>query len=64
MISPNPLNNLNTLELLSNIEEFKKLDLKTTPIKEISMKSLQTLSCMIISSAQFEEGTRLYRVRR
>ena len=64
VIGPNPLNSLNTLELLSNIEAFKRLDLKTTPIEEISMKSLQTLSCMIVSSALFEEGTRLYRVRR
>ena len=63
MLQPNPLNSLNTMELLSKIEEFKRLDLKTASINDITMKVCQTLSCMIVTSSVFKEGTRLYRVR-
>lgn len=38
----NPLNDLDTLELLAKIETFKKIDLKTTSIQEISLKTLET----------------------
>lgn len=61
---PNPLNSLNTFELLLKIEAFKKLDLKTATMEEISLQSLQTLSCMMGSSLTFQEQTRFYRVRR
>lgn len=60
----NPLNSMNTLELLEKIEAFRKLDLKTATMEEISLKSLQTLSCMIVTDSIFPEHTRLYRIRR
>ena len=63
MLQPDPLNSLNTMELLSKIEEFKRLDLKTASIGDITMKECQTLSCMIVTSSVFKEGTRLYSVR-
>lgn len=60
----NPLNNLNTMELLSKIDEFKKIDLKNTPMEVISRKSLNTLSCLSVNSCLFEEGSHLYRIRK
>lgn len=60
----NPLNNLDTMELLDKIETFKKIDMKNTSMQEISMRSLETLSCMIVRSCSFAEGSRLYRVRK
>lgn len=54
----NPLNNLDTMELLDKIDTFKKIDLKTTSIQEISVKTLETLNCMIVSSCSFKEGNR------
>lgn len=58
------LNNLDTNELLSKIQEFKKNDLKTATLEEISMKILETLSCMLVNQSVFVEGTRLYRIRK
>jgi len=58
------LNNLDTIELLSKIQEFKNIDLKTATLEEISMKTLETLSCMLINQSVFVEGTRLYRIRK
>ena len=47
------LNNLDTNELLSKIQEFKKIDLKTATLEEISMKILETLSCMLVNQSVF-----------
>ena len=58
------LNDVNTLELLNKIDEFKKIDLKETSMVEISNKSLETLSCMLVSGGNFASGTFLYRVRK
>lgn len=60
----NPLNSLDTLELLNKINDFKKIDLKNTSIEIISEKSLETLSCMIVGNYVIKENTRLYRVRK
>ena len=64
MLQQNPLNNLNTMELLSKIEEFKHLDLKNASVGDITTKILGTLSCMLVSQSVFKEDTKLYRVRR
>lgn len=58
------LNNINTLELLTKIEEFKKMDLKNTTYEDILMKSLDTLRCMIVSGCCFDKKQKLYRVRK
>ena len=60
----NLLNDLDTIELLNKIDNFKKIDLKNTPIDIISQKSLETLSCMIVEECTFKENTRLYRIRK
>ena len=44
----NLLNDLDTIELLNKIDNFKKIDLKNTPIDIISQKSLETLSLSLI----------------
>ena len=59
-----PLNTINTLELLTKIEEFKKLDLKKASFEEISLKSLDTLSCMLVSGCNFEKKEKLFRIRK
>ena len=64
MNTVNPLNNLNTLDLLAKIESFKKLDLKTATMGEISSKLNNTLSCMAVSNSVFHAGTHLYRIRK
>lgn len=64
MSPKNPLNKLNTMELLSKIEEFKRLDLKNTSVNDITTKILSTLSCMLVSRTVFKEDSKLYRVRR
>lgn len=60
----NPLNTIDTLSLLTKIEEFKKLDLKKASIGEISSKALDTLSCILVSGCDFEKKEKLYRVRK
>ena len=51
----NTLNTIDTLSLLTKIEEFKKLDLKKALIGEISSKVLDTLSCILVSGCDFEK---------
>lgn len=58
------LNTMDTLELLAKIEKFKKMDLKNTSFEEISLKSLETLSGMYVSSCKFGKEERLFRVRK
>lgn len=58
------LNHINTMELLTKIQEFKRIDLKTATMEELTIKSLDTLSCMLINQSVFPEGTRLYRIRK
>lgn len=58
------LNETDTLELLKRIEEYKNMDLKNTTLEEISLKTLETLNCMIVSGCEFTRGQRLYRVRK
>ena len=60
----NLLNTIDTLQLLKKIEEFKKIDLKNTSMEEISLKSLETLSCMIVSECIFKRNEKLFRVRK
>lgn len=60
----NILNNMKTMELLEKIEEFRKIDIKNTPIEIVSHKALETLRCIIVSKCIFEENTRLYRIRK
>ena len=59
-----PLNDLNTLELLEKISEFKKIDLQTATVEEITLQSLKTLKCMLVSSCCFAEKSKLYRIRK
>lgn len=60
----NPLNHLNTLELLNKIKEFKKIDLKHATLNEINIKILNTLPYIPIKQKIIPEGTFLYRVRK
>lgn len=60
----NPLNEMDTIELLKKIDGFKKIDLEHTSYQEISNKILQTISAMSISSSNITENNLLYRVRK
>lgn len=59
----NPLNSIPTLEILSKLEKYKRLDLKRISDKELFKLTLETVPMCNISSKCYGSGTKLYRVR-
>ncbi|WHY75713.1 hypothetical protein QNH20_16470 [Neobacillus sp. WH10] len=62
-LSLNPLNNLSTLEILSRLERYKKVDLKRITHKDLFDLTLETLPCLMVMHRNIGEGTKLYRLR-
>jgi hypothetical protein len=59
-----PLNEMNTNDLLKKINDFKKIDLKHTSYQEISHKIVQTISALSIPISYITDNTPLFRVRK
>lgn len=62
--SENPLNSMNTMELLKRLEDYRKVDLKRISESELFDLTLKTLPCLNISCRNFQADTKLFRVRR
>ena len=63
IMQSNPLNTIQTLEILSKLEKYRQLDLKRISDKELFKLTLETVPMCTISYRCYRSGTKLYRVR-
>ncbi|APM40534.1 hypothetical protein [Clostridium kluyveri] len=59
----NPLNTIPTMEILSMLERYKKIDLKRISNKKLFNLTLETIPCCNVGSRSYISGSKFYRVR-
>lgn len=59
----NPLNNMPTMEVLSRLEKYKKMDLKRVTKEELFRITMETIPCCNVGMMTYSSEMKFYRVR-